>query len=70
MSSPRIPAFFNEVQLAFKPLYEWAFGEKIDHPETTARAESILTALQAESALFDVAGRVGRSCQSLLVEER
>ncbi|MCA9559755.1 MAG: histone deacetylase family protein [Myxococcales bacterium] len=54
MSSPRIPAFFNEVQLAFKPLYEWAFGEKIDHPETTARAESILTALQAESALFDV----------------
>ncbi|MEZ5248289.1 MAG: thioesterase family protein [Ilumatobacteraceae bacterium] len=24
----------------------------------------------AESALFDVAGRVGRSCQSLLVEER
>lgn len=41
-----IPVFFNEVQLEFKPLYEWAFGNKISHPETTARAESILAALQ------------------------
>lgn len=40
------PVFFNEFQLAFKPLYEWAFGERIDHPETTARAESILAALR------------------------
>ncbi len=53
MSSP-IPAFFNEIQLAFKPLYEWAFGERIDHPETTTRAENILNALHAEPAVFDV----------------
>lgn len=42
----RIPAFFHPAQLAFKPRYEWAFGERIDHPETTARAESIVTALE------------------------
>ncbi|MEZ6188516.1 MAG: histone deacetylase family protein [Planctomycetota bacterium] len=39
------PVFFHDVQLEFKPLYEWAFGERIDHPETTARAESIRAAL-------------------------
>lgn len=43
----RVPAFFHPAQLAFKPRYEWAFGERIDHPETTARAESIVAALQA-----------------------
>ncbi len=43
---PRVPAFFHRAQLEFKPMYEWAFGERIDHPETTARAESILAALQ------------------------
>jgi len=42
------PVFFHEVQLEFKPLYEWAFGDKIAHPETTARAESILAALQGD----------------------
>lgn len=41
------PAFFHPAQLSFKPRYEWAFGERIDHPETTARAESILDALRA-----------------------
>ena len=40
------PAYFHPEQLAFKPRYEWAFGERIDHPETTARAESILAALE------------------------
>ncbi|MCB9693588.1 MAG: histone deacetylase family protein [Alphaproteobacteria bacterium] len=40
------PAWFHPAQLAFKPRYEWAFGERIDHPETTARAESILAALR------------------------
>ena len=43
-----LPTFFHPDQLAFKPRYEWAFGERIDNPETTARAESILTALQAD----------------------
>lgn len=51
---PPIPVFFNELQLEFKPRYEWAFGEKITHPETTARAESILAALQREPAIFEV----------------
>jgi len=41
----RVPAYFHPDQLAFKPRYEWAFGERIDHPETTARAESIVAAL-------------------------
>jgi acetoin utilization deacetylase AcuC-like enzyme len=44
--SAKIPVFFHRNQLSFKPLYEWAFGEKIEHPETTARAESILNALE------------------------
>lgn len=48
-----LPAFFHPEQLAFKPRYEWAFGERIDHPETTGRAESILAALQADP-LFSV----------------
>ena len=54
LRAARIPILFNEVQLAFKPLYEWAFGEKIDHPETTARAESILAAVQQHPERFDV----------------
>ncbi|MFT5430912.1 MAG: acetoin utilization deacetylase AcuC-like enzyme [Myxococcota bacterium] len=50
--TPAVPVFFHTEQLAFKPLYEWAFGEKIDHPETTARAESILAAVEAEGPRF------------------
>ena len=49
----KIPCLFHPEQLLFKPVYEWAFGEKIDHPETTARAENILAALKADP-LFDV----------------
>jgi len=51
--SKKIPVFFHEEQLHFKPLYEWAFGDKIEHPETTARAESILKALE-ESQEFEI----------------
>ncbi|MEQ9318759.1 MAG: histone deacetylase family protein [Polyangiaceae bacterium] len=49
-----IPSFFHADQLTFKPRYEWAFGEKIDHPETTARAEGILAALEADAARYDL----------------
>lgn len=49
-----IPVFFHDLQLEFKPLYEWAFGEKIAHPETTARAESILKALQSDPNEFEI----------------
>ena len=45
-ADPRVPAFFHPAQLLFKPRYEWAFGHRIDHPETTARAESIVHALE------------------------
>lgn len=48
----QIPVFFHPEQLAFKPRYEWAFGERIDHPETTARAESILRAVQADPGVY------------------
>jgi acetoin utilization deacetylase AcuC-like enzyme len=50
---PAIPVYFHDAQLAFKPLYEWAFGEKVSHPETTSRAESILAAIEAAPDLFD-----------------
>lgn len=50
----RVPVYFNEIQLDFKPLYEWAFGEKIQHPETTARAESILSALKSKPDRYEM----------------
>ena len=50
----RIPSFFNEAQLAFKPRYEWAFGRRIRHPETTARADKILASLKREPTRFDL----------------
>ena len=53
MSHAPIPVFFHDAQLEFKPKYEWAFGEKIEHPETTARAESILAAVRKEPELFE-----------------
>ncbi len=49
-----IPCFFHPQQLKFKPKYEWAFGEKIEHPETTARAEGILSVLEGDPERFDV----------------
>lgn len=54
MRAPTTPVFFNQVQLEFKPRYEWAFGERVTHPETTARAEAILSAIEAEPQLFDL----------------
>jgi len=49
-----IPVFFHEEQLNHKPLFEWAFGEKIKHPETTNRAESILKEIKAQPERFDL----------------
>ena len=54
MNLDRTPVWFHRDQLDFKPLYEWAFGERINHPETTARAESILAALQDEPSLYEL----------------
>ena len=51
--APTTPCFFHPEQLAFKPVYEWSFGEKIAHPEVTARAENILAALH-EADDFEV----------------
>ena len=48
-----ITCFFHRDQLAFKPVYEWAMGRRIDHPETTARAENILASL-TENPRFQV----------------
>lgn len=48
-----VPVFFHPRQLDHKPLYEWAFGERVTHPETTHRAENILAAL-GEDPMFSV----------------
>ncbi|MCA9656740.1 MAG: histone deacetylase family protein [Myxococcales bacterium] len=53
MSLIQVPVFFHPRQLDHKPLYEWAFGERITHPETTHRAENILAAL-SEDPVFSV----------------
>ncbi|MFH2201999.1 MAG: histone deacetylase family protein [Elusimicrobiota bacterium] len=47
-----IPVFFHKDQLEHKPLYEWSFGERLNHPETTKRAESIVAALQADAGRY------------------
>lgn len=49
-----IPVYFHPRQLDHKPLYEWAFGEKLSHPETTTRAENILAALATDPESFMV----------------
>lgn len=48
----KLPVFFHQEQLMHKPLYEYAFGEKIAHPETTHRAQSILNSIEGEPDLF------------------
>jgi len=48
----KIPIFFHPDQLNHKPLFEWAFGDKIPHPETTHRAESILESLSSDPSKF------------------
>jgi acetoin utilization deacetylase AcuC-like enzyme len=50
----RLPVYFHEAQLAFKPRYEWAFGKRIRHPETTGRAESILGAIAKDPSRFQM----------------
>lgn len=52
--SKKTPVFFHTDQLNHKPLFEWAFGQKIKHPETTSRAESILKSIQANPATYDL----------------
>ncbi len=49
-----IPAYFHPAQLEFKPRYEWAFGKRIKHPETTARAESIVAQLKKGKADYEL----------------
>lgn len=49
-----MPVFFHEEQLQHTPLYEYAFGDKINHPETTHRAESILNELKNETDRFKI----------------
>lgn len=52
--SRKMPVFFHPAQLEFKPLYEWALGKRIKHPETTQRAESILSAIKKHKKAFEV----------------
>lgn len=49
-----IPVFFHPEQLTHRPLYEWAFGDKLNHPETSVRAEKIIEAVLREPGLFQV----------------
>ena len=53
-SHDRIPVYFHPDQRRFKPMYEWAFGERIDHPERTGRAESIVAAVRGQADRFDL----------------
>lgn len=46
----KMPVFFNQLQLEFAPKYEWALGNKIKHPESTKRAESIFKALSKDQS--------------------
>lgn len=49
----RMKVFFNQKQLEFAPKYEWALGNRIKHPESTKRAESIFKAL-SKDASFEI----------------
>jgi acetoin utilization deacetylase AcuC-like enzyme len=49
-----IPVLFHERQLDHRPLYEWAFGNKLAHPETSRRADNIHAALRADPAAFSI----------------
>lgn len=52
MKSLRV--YFHLDQLLHKPVYEWAFGDKIPHPETTTRAENILLALESAGPRYEL----------------
>ncbi len=49
-----LPVYFHLDQLKHKPQFEWSFGEKMDHPETTRRAESILESLASGAGMFSL----------------
>lgn len=53
-NTPKIPVFFHTKQMEFHPKYEWALGNRIKHPESTKRAESIFKAIKAEKELFEI----------------
>lgn len=50
--SMKIPIYFNPIQFKHNPIYEWAFGEKLSHPETSKRAENIVSALEKSPEFF------------------
>lgn len=52
--STKFPVFFHKEQLEFHPKYEWALGNRIKHPESTRRAESIFKEVSKFKDLFDV----------------
>jgi len=54
MSKPQIPVFYHPTQANHRPLYEWAFGDKLDHPETSNRIERILGAITDDGSTFSV----------------
>ena len=54
MIQEQIPVFFHPRQLEHRPLYEWAFGEKLEHPEKTDRADRIFAALTADGPHFSI----------------
>lgn len=54
MTHNPIHVFFHEDQLHHKPRYEWAFGKKLPHPETTTRADNILRAIRSDVSGFQV----------------
>ena len=53
MKKTKIPVYFHPDQFNFHPKYEWALGNRIKHPESTRRAESIFKELKKNSALFE-----------------
>ena len=50
----KMPVYFHLDQLNHRPLFEWAFGDKINHPETTHRAENILAAVEEHRESFEL----------------
>lgn len=50
----KLPVFFHTKQLEFRPKYEWALGNRIKHPESTKRAESIYKAIKANKEFFEL----------------
>lgn len=46
----KLKVFFNQKQLEFAPKYEWALGNRIKHPESTKRAETIFKSLSKDTS--------------------